>query len=187
MSPPRRRLVVDQVPKLDANTLERGGFFTSGTESRWEYLTNSPLGVGVRAEPYHVVITIGGVATTVALDRQARHLGGTQTYFACPRCGRCRQHLYIVRGRLGCRRCFRLRWRSHSEWRNPKPCQVAKLRARLGAEPGIGGAPPPRPRMVRRDYYARWLAKLAAVEAEALSAFRANITALERERKRRHA
>jgi hypothetical protein len=182
---PRRRLIADQVPRLDVNRLERGGWLTPGTTSEWRYPTNPPLAVGLRAELKHAVITVGGVAIAVELVRQDRHLGGTQAYWRCPaRCGRLRRYLYIVRGRLACLHCHRIRRRGHCEWRNPKPYQAAKLRARLGAEPGIGGAPPPRPYKCRSDYYEAWLRALAALEAEALAAFRDKLTELEREKER---
>jgi hypothetical protein len=185
MAPPRRRLIADQCQKLNVNRLERGGFLTPGTASAWQWVTNPPLTVGLRAEPNHVVVTLGGAATVVELRRRDCHLGGTQAYFVCPRCGRLRQHLYVVRARLGCLHCFRIRRRGHCEWRNPKPFHVAKFRARLGAEPGIGGPLPPRPYKCRIDHYEAWLRKLAALEAEALAAFRDTVAKLEREKDRR--
>jgi hypothetical protein len=174
--------LAEECPKLDANRLERSGFFTPGCVSEGKYLTSSALSVGLRAEPSHVVVTIAGVATTVALERRARHLGGTQTYFVCPRCSRLLEHLYVLRGRLACRWCFKLTYRCKRYWNKPQPLRVARLRARLGAEPGIGGPPPPRPYKCRIDYYDAWLRKLAALEAEALAAFRATVAKLEREK-----
>jgi hypothetical protein len=43
--------------------------------------------------------------------------------------------------------------------------QARKLRRRLGGFPGLLSPIPPRPRHWRRDYYARAIAELVAVEA----------------------
>jgi hypothetical protein len=178
------RLTTDECPRLNVDSLERAGFLTPGTTSEWKYLTNPPLRLVCRAERSHVVITVAGLVAAVEIVREDRHLGGEQCFFVCPRCGEHRSHLYIMRGRLGCRGCFRLSYRSKREWRNPNPGRVARLRTRLGAEPWVGAPLPPRPHKCRLDYYHRWLSKLAAIELEALVRIRDSIAALEREKER---
>jgi hypothetical protein len=180
------RLTTDECPRLNVNSLERAGFLTSGTTSAWKYLTNPPLSLVCRAERSHLVISLAGNSVAVEVVREHRYLGGEQCFFVCPRCGEQRTHLYIMCGHLGCRGCFRLSYRSKREWRNPNPGR-ARLRTRLGAEPRIGAALPPRPHKCRLDYHHRWLSKLAAIELEALVRIRDSIAALEREKERRDA
>src|SRR5262245_45181298 len=59
-----------------------------------------------------ITLRVDGGDQVLEVVRQERFLGGTQAYWACPRCGALRQHLYVVAGELACRVCHGLGYRS---------------------------------------------------------------------------
>jgi hypothetical protein len=75
-----------------------------------------------------------------------------------------RWHLYVHSGEIGCRVCLGLSY-ACKHTRNTAAIRARKLRRRLGGFPGLLSPIPPRPRHWRRDYYARAIAELVAVEA----------------------
>jgi hypothetical protein len=95
----------------------------------------------------------------------ARHLGGDgQRYFLCAGCSRKVWHLYLRTDQLICSKCAGLDYRSRSTRRRGLN-RVRRLREKIGAPPGLLSPIPSRPRYVRRDYWMRAVAKLAAAEA----------------------
>ena len=95
--------------------------------------------------------------------RQDR-IHGQEAYWDCPRCGKLRWHLYLHNSEIACRECLGLTYRCNTT-RNTAAIRARKLRRRLGGLPGLLSPIPPRPRHWRRDYYARAIAELVAVEA----------------------
>jgi len=112
-----------------------------------------------------VTVVINGAEMVIDVVRDARHLGGAQRYFLCA-CGRRVWHLYLrADERPMCRRCAgNLDYRSRYVRRRGLN-RVRRLREKIGAPPGLLSPIPSRPRYVRRDYWMRAVAKLAAAEA----------------------
>src|SRR5215831_291115 len=110
-----------------------------------------------------VVVVVDGREQRLEIIRQDR-IRSQQGYWQCPRCGELRWHLYVHSGEIGCRVCLGLSY-ACKHTRNTAAIRARKLRRRLGGFPGLLSPIPPRPRHWRRDYYARAIAELVAVEA----------------------
>lgn len=127
--------------------------------------------MALRAESDRVFVALTGQAEIpIRIDRRPRHRGGNERLFVCPACQRSVWHIYLPQ--LCCRLCVRPRliygvWRYAGKDRRPAQRWAAKLRARIGAVPGLGAPLPRKPKLVRSDYYRSWLAELAMLEAEA--------------------
>ena len=114
-----------------------------------------------------VTVVINGAEMVIDVVRDARHLGGDgQRYFLCPTCSQKVWHLYVrADEQLACRKCAGpLDYRSRTTRRRGLN-RVRRLREKIGAPPGLLSPIPSRPRYVRRDYWMRTVAKLAAAEA----------------------
>ena len=109
-----------------------------------------------------VRVVIDGKEQTLEIVRQPR-IHGQEAFWLCPRCGSARWHLYLLNGEIACRKCFSLGY-SCKHTRNRAALRARKLRRRLGGLPGLLSPLPPRPRHWRRDYWARAIAELIAVE-----------------------
>lgn len=125
----------------------------------------------------------------VGIWRQGRF---GQLLLACPGCTRWRRNLYVKDGALACRRCNALDYRSRHEARRGAARAVnlaSKLRQRLNANPVPFSGLPPRPRHHgSARVYDRLVAKLAALESQAVAEFAAVVKMAERRvhgRKRR--
>ena len=95
------------------------------------------------------------VSQSVLIEWSPRHYGGAQAYFQCPGCGSRVRYLYGADRRFLCRGCYRLVNASAREGRNDRVWRkVRKLRDSVGAEPGLEGYIPPRPRYMRKARYA---------------------------------
>ena len=120
----------------------------------------SPPSRGVAREEVHVVVD--GAPQELEIIRQER-IHGQEAFWLCPRCGSARWHLYVHSGEIGCRVCLGLSY-ACKHTRNTAAIRARKLRRRLGGLPGLLSPIPPRPRHWRRDYWARAIAELIAVE-----------------------
>jgi len=110
-----------------------------------------------------ITLLVDCVPQTLEVVRQER-INGQEAYWVCPRCGELRWHLYLRDGALTCRQCHGLSYACRHT-RNTAAMRARKLRRRLGGLPGLLSPIPPRPRHWRRDYWARAIAELVAVEA----------------------
>jgi hypothetical protein len=108
-------------------------------------------------------VRVDGVELELEIVRQER-IHGQEGYWCCPRCGALRWHLYLHAGEIACRQCHGLSYACRHTL-NTAAMRARKLRRRLGGLPGLLSPIPPRPRHWRRDYYARAIAELVAVEA----------------------
>jgi hypothetical protein len=109
-----------------------------------------------------VRVVVDGAEQVIEIVRQDR-VRGQMAYWQCPTCGELRWHLYLLNGEIACRECLGLSYackRPH----NAVVIRARKLRRRLGGLPGLLSPLPPRPRHWRRDYWARAIAELIAVE-----------------------
>jgi len=135
-----------------------------------------------------IVLSVDGAEQEVEVERQERPRGGCKAYWRCPRCDRRCCALFIVECSLACRVCHRLDYRSRHVLKNyPAVARAAKLRRRLGAERGLMGKLPPRPRhnkqAARYDRLVQALAKEEAVLARLLGD---TVAALKRRKGRLH-
>jgi cytosine/adenosine deaminase-related metal-dependent hydrolase len=101
-------------------------------------------------------------------------LGGGRPYFICPGivngniCSRWVTKLYGADTHFLCRHCYRLAYSSQRENRSDRALRRAnKLRMRLGGEPGMVSAFPPRPKSMHYQTYKRL--QSAAANAEILA------------------
>ena len=141
-----------------------------------------PLHRGVAREAVRIVVD--GVPQTIEVVRQERHLGGTQGFWVCPKCAALRSHLFILDGSLCCRVCGKLSYRSRYVPR--AVARAAKLRRRLGGEPGLLSLLPRKPRHWSPVYYRRLIAELLQQEGVLRRILSDTIAALERRKGRLH-
>jgi hypothetical protein len=131
-------------------------------------------------------LVVGGVEVTIEVERRELPGGGAQAFWRCPRCDRLRYDLYIVDGALACRVCHGLDYRSR-HMLHPAVVKAAKLRQRLGAEPGMLGRLPPRPKHNKKaERYDRLVLALAKEEATLMRMLDGIVSALKRRKGRLH-
>ena len=177
----------DALAALDIFKLHRAGGLAVGaiTRLRWPHPL-APLAVIVRAEAARVVLAVNGLdEVPVKIEREAVHFGGARPWFECPACARRRRNLYI-HGRVACRECFGLAYRSRLQfWPGARALRRAlTLRRKLSADPHPFGALPERPlQHMAAKWYDRIVAEIGLCEAEALGALGAMNAALDKPRK----
>jgi len=123
-----------------------------------------------------LTLRVDGAEQVVEVVRQERFLGGTQAYWVCSRCGALRSHLYVVAGALACRVCHQLK----SSRVPPVVARAARLRRRLGAQPGLFSPLPRKPRHWSPVYYRRLIGELLETERMIAAMLRGTVAALER-------
>lgn len=52
------------------------------------------------------------------LARISNGFGGSRAFWLCPSCGERFRYLYLVRGKLRCRKCGKLNYKTQQDWRN---------------------------------------------------------------------
>lgn len=116
--------------------------------------------IGIRTEADALLLDYQANGQTmherIALEFQARHLGGGQWYFLCPRCGERRSKLYLNVVRFACRECVGLPYRTTSmtdEARYLKTYNRERCRLDPKAAEWVVGAIPDRPKGMRQDIY----------------------------------
>src|SRR6516165_1275942 len=115
-----------------------------------------------------VRVAVDGKPETIEMVFEDRNYGGRgQAYFLCG-CGRKCLHLYLRNDprdgrRLACRRCSGVAYASqHTRRRGIN--RVARLRRKIGALPSPLMPIPAKPAHVRRDFWARAIARIAVAE-----------------------
>jgi hypothetical protein len=174
---------LEDFPALNVHRLHRAGALLLGTVTHWQW---PGLIATVRAETTRILISTTGRETWVRLLREPGTLGNDYPVFACPGCGARRYDLYLLADVVACRACLGLDYRSQHEslW-SPALHRAAKLRRRLGAEPGLLAPLPPwrRGRPGRAVWtYNRLVASIQAAEAQVV----AELTEMVAEVARRH-
>jgi hypothetical protein len=123
---------------------------------------------GGEATASAIGVLINGKPEALDVVPDPRFFGGVQAFFLCPTCSRKCRHLYLRDDprdgrRLACRRCSGVAYASqHTRRRGIN--RVRRLREKIGALPHVLAPIPQRPQHVRRDYWARALARIAAAE-----------------------
>ena len=122
-----------------------------------------------------VRVLIDGRPETIEIVHEPRNYGGRgAAFFLCGTCSKKVRHLYLRddprdgpsdRRWLACRRCSGDLSYASQHTRRRGINRVRRLREKIGALPSPLAPIPQRPRHVRRDYWMKALAKLAAAEA----------------------
>lgn len=149
--------MTDFYPKVDVRLWAREGVLTPGYSGTRCWQRNGEIVhvIHVRTEFDQVVLSYShrngewqDEQGPVRIVRTLCHFGGSRPWFICPEpdCGR---HVAILYGGsvFVCRHCYQLAYPSTRESpRYRATRRAAKLRARLGWEPGIlnGGGPKPK-------------------------------------------
>ncbi len=93
----------------------------------------------------HLSIIVEGRAETIQLTHTVPGFGGKRAWFRCPMCGGRRAKLYFV-GRLACRECAGLRYRSRSETQRTRLTRkILKIRDKVGGSDSLMSPFPPKP------------------------------------------
>lgn len=159
--PRKHRKYLDDCLQLVAGKIReqlgKPGYSGSLTWSRGD---EQIAAIGIKTEADALILDYQANGQTmherIALEQQARHLGGGQWYFLCPRCGTRREKLYLNAVRFACRECVGLPYRATSMTDEARYLKTynrerTKLDPRA-AEWGIGHLPEKPPRMLWRTY-----------------------------------
>ncbi len=165
------RNTVESCRSIDVNRLHREGCLEPGWWGglQWTRDGEKVASITLRAEDdrlrlsYRLRVGDGAwedVTESVQIVSDPCCFGGTRPYFICPgvvngnACGRRVAKLYGPGRYFLCRHCYRLAYASQSEGPWDRTLRKAnKIRMRLGGDPGMAAAFPPRPKgMWRRTY-----------------------------------
>ena len=170
---------------LDINRLNRTGCLRPGYWGGWEWKRDGErvAWIQFRREGDRLLLSYrvrrhGGewqdVEQPTLIAWTPCRFGGARPYFVCPgvvngiACGRRVAKLYGAGIYFLCRHCYRLAYASQREDRYDRALRRANnIRMRLGGEPGIAAAFPPRPKRMHRRTYERF--QSAVFNAEILA------------------
>lgn len=100
-------------------------------------------------------VVFGTMQWPVLLEWTPVNLGGTRRWLICSKCSSRRQALYVKGNTLACRGCLKLRFDSqHENNRSRMIRRLAKLRAKLGWQPGPLSPFGSKPKGMHRQTYA---------------------------------
>lgn len=171
------RRLVEQCQWLDASDLKRRGLYHADKASNlfWNGSGSAPP-ISVQMIGGENEITLSYYwkrdegswhkhEERIAVRHRARHFGGSETYFLCPKCGRTAKRLYLGSARFLCRVCHTLVNSSTQE----RPAERAarrsrKLQRRLGAGTSTGDASGSKPKGMHWKTFARLTAQIHAAE-----------------------
>jgi hypothetical protein len=134
---------------LDIRQLHRRNCLSPGAYS-WNWLRGDEPAGSISIQVHHADSLIlsyrvpdainqiwQDVAQLVRITTTPCQYGGTRKWFACPRCGRRVEVLYMRHGRFACRHCQKVAYASQSE------CRISRITNRLHAlEARIEGGKP---------------------------------------------
>ena len=96
-------------------------------------------------------ISNGKISAQIRYTETATRFGGRRPWMLCPRCGRRCRVLFLGFGRVGCRRCFRLRYHSQSLDRGQRSLHaMGKIAKRIDPEADGNDLPDKPPRTYDR-------------------------------------
>lgn len=180
-----RRTTVESCRALDVRRLHRAGCLQPGAACAWAWWNGAgerTAWIDLRAEGGAVILDYryrgGGadwqeVEQRVPLTWTPCHVGGRRPWFVCDvyaggiHCGRRTAKLYGAGRLFACRRCYDLAYASQSEQPGDRALRRAKIRTRLGGEPGTAAPLPRRPKGMHRRTYERLTTEVLALEAAA--------------------
>jgi hypothetical protein len=194
-----RRIVEGQY-RLDASDLKRRGLTRNGSISHlhWKGSDNAP-GPSLKVIGGEDAILLSYAwrrgddpwqqhEEQVRLHHQARHFGGSETYFLCPKCRRTVKRLYGGGVRYLCRTCHGLVHASTQERPGNRATRKnQKLRRRIGAEIGLGDWIGPKPKGMHRKTFEQISARIHAAESEVYDDMLVLLNRMQRTTERRSA
>ncbi len=175
----KRRPHLEGYQRISVRTLRRhrllqaGVYATLSWQDNWKRPTGSVQVVG-GSEGVTLIYSARAdeagewtqVEERVTFARVARHFGGEQTYFRCPRCNRRTTELALGQQRFRCRTCLGLVHASSQEGPTDRAMRKAnKLKRRLGAEAGLDSFYW-RPKHMRQRTFDRIDTRIRHAEAE---------------------
>jgi hypothetical protein len=167
---------------LDINRLNRAGCLRSGYRGGWEWTRDGEwvASIWFRRDGDRLVLSyrVRGsgeqwldVEQPTPIVWKPCRFGGARPYFICPgvvngiACGRRVAKLYGPGKYFLCRHCYRLAYSSQREDRHDRALRRANnIRIRLGGEPGMASAFPPRPKGMHHQTYERLQSAVANAE-----------------------
>ena len=179
----------EDYPRLDLALLRRSPEWTSGHAFSWKWSRSTGL-VTCRATITRLADHGGieieldtGVQQHIAFGETPARFGGVRRWFLCPVCERRCRVLDKAGERFGCRRCYRLSYRSECEKKPTDAADRALRRARaiivkLGGEEPEGFPPytfPPKPPRMHWRTYWRLHERAASLERRGVEALEASV------------
>jgi len=129
------RRIAEQCKRIDIRLWRKRGYLKGSWRFTWGWSMGAePSGsIGVSAEPESITLRYNILgdepeSVTQQIERRAMRctFGGWRHYFACPRCWRSVELLYLASGRFYCRKCAHVgyaienldkQWRAHRRYR----------------------------------------------------------------------
>lgn len=159
-----QRLRTEDCPRLDLRSWKRGKYLYPGQEFGG---ADAPYGLGphLRVQTYdrHLVVSDPSTRccdeprrTVIQIERSKCAFGGNRDWFMCPSegCGKRVVVLYVVAGKIVCRACGKLTYRSQYESPYYRALNRAQTtRVILGGPPNLMLPFPTRPRGIRGSRY----------------------------------
>ena len=146
------RRIAEECQRIDIREFRRRGYLKGCWRFSWGWsIGGEPAGsISVEADPVrftvrYVILGDEPEHVTQHIERRANrcHFGGWRHYFACPRCWRSVEILYLASGRFYCRHCARVGYTIENldkRWRADR--RYDRLYERLNED----GSKPPRMR-----------------------------------------
>lgn len=194
------RRTVESQYRLDASVLKRRGLCRRGSVSHlyWKS-SDGKKGPSLKVIGGENCITLAYAwrrgdlpwqahEERVALRHRARHFGGCETYFLCPKCARTVKRLYGAGVRYLCRHCHNLVHGSTQERPGNRATRKnQKLRRKLGVEIGLGDWIGPKPKGMHRKTFEKISARIHAAESEVYDDMLVLLNRMQRTTERRSA
>ena len=176
----RHRGTVEGWRRIDAAIMQKRGVLQEGWFGRWSWSSDDGeenyihVFGGLHSIKLSYRYRRNGekwqdISETVQLDWSARHFGGEQAYFRCPRCHARRKHLIGAGKRFLCQSCHGLVHSSSREGRSDRIFRKSwKVKRKVGADLALGGHRGTRPRGMHKTTHARLLAEIDELESAAM-------------------
>jgi len=169
------RRIAEECQRIDIREFRKRGYLKGCWRFSWGWsVGGEPSGsISVEADPVRFTvryIILGDEPEHVSqhIERRAArcHFGGSRHYFACPRCWRSAEVLYLASGRFYCRDCARVGYAIENldkQWRADR--RYRQLEARLNED----GSKPARMRWTTYNRICRRLERYGQVSESSLA------------------
>lgn len=176
----KHRGKVEDHRRIDAVRMQNEGVLVDGWAGQWTWTSSDGEVNSVQLRGGKDAIRLayrwrinGGdwkdISEAISIDWSPRHLGGAQAFFLCAHCSSRARYLYGAGARFLCRKCHGLVHASSAEGVSDRSIRkVQKLRASIGADLGLEGIIPKRPRYMRKARYERTVAAIEQAEREVM-------------------
>jgi hypothetical protein len=143
---PDAKMTTESLHRIEVGVLKRHGCFQPGSEGILYHFKSGSTRISVSFRSAENKITLYcrfnhatgrqviHQMTSIELDHQPCHFGGSRTWFLCPNCGRRTLALYSVAGLFHCRICHRLTYVSQQSNKIDRLIhKIHKIYEKLGA------------------------------------------------------